>query len=124
MSLGQHRSRPAGEPSGLRSAGLADLAPEYASNGLDRAIDVAERDWWSQGAAMAIRQLALTGRGFTSEHLIELCGYPHESHLVGAAFAAAQRSGVITAVGAVIGRDGEPRRVWWAAERGSRARWK
>lgn len=84
-----------------------------ASGGLERALQVAQRDWWSDGAALAIKQLATAGRGFTSEHLIDLVGEPHEPHLLGAAFAAAQRSRVIEAIGATIGRDGKPRRIWW-----------
>ena len=87
-----------------------------ATAGLDRSLRVSRRDWWSDGAALAIKQLALAGHGFTSEHLVELVGEPHEPHLLGAAFASAQRSGTIQMVGAVIGRDGKARRVWWATE--------
>lgn len=109
----ENRSRPATTPSGSEKV-LADLESVYPKAGLEQAIEIAERDWWSQGAALAIRQLAMSGRGFTSEHLVDLCGMPNESCLVGAAFAAAQRTGAITTVGAVIGRDGVARRVWWA----------
>lgn len=82
---------------------------------LDDAIDAADRDWWSMGAQLSLAQLAATGQGFTAEHVADLVGEPSEPHLVGVAFAKAQRDGVIVTVGAAIGRDGTPRRVWWGA---------
>lgn len=108
---GEDRSRPAATPGGLKS-GQADQRPSYGQPGLDRAVQVARRDWYGQGCARAIRQLAATGRPFTAHDVRDLVGASDDPHMIGAAFAAAQRSKLITVVSAVIGPDGNPRRVW------------
>jgi hypothetical protein len=87
--------------------------PQPSYDGLEQAIDNAARDWWFQGAMVAIRQLALTGRGFTPDHLLDMVGAPTDPHYLGAVFAAAQRLKIVEAVGSRIGRDGRLVRVWW-----------
>src|SRR3712207_1453683 len=66
----------------------------FYADGLDQAISNASTDWWSIGAAVAIRQLALGGY-FDADSLLDLVGEPPHPAYVGAAFAAAQRSAVI-----------------------------
>jgi hypothetical protein len=61
---------------------------------------------------LAIRQLALTNRGFTVDNLRDMVGEPEDFHYWGAVFAVAQRQGVIEPVGARVGRAGLVR-VWW-----------
>ena len=92
--------------SGLSAANLP-------AAGLDQAIENASSDWWFQGASMAIKQLALSGRGFTVDNLLDLVGAPTDPHYLGAALAAAQRHRIIEPVGARAGRNGRLVRVWW-----------
>jgi hypothetical protein len=91
--------------------GLSDVI--VGDSGLEQAIANASSDWWFRGALVAIRQLALAGRGFTADHLLDMVGAPTDSHHVGALFAAAQKLRIIEAVGARVGRDGRLVRVWW-----------
>lgn len=115
MTPGQHRGRPAQAASGQASDPAWDLGstskPEYSS-GLQQAIDNASSDWWSSGAALAIRQLASVGY-FDADMLLDLVGEPPHGAYVGAAFAAAWRSGVNEQVGCRIARDGRLVRVWF-----------
>ena len=57
---------------------------------------------------MALKQLALSGRGFTVDNLLELVGAPTDPHYLGALFAAAQRLKIVEPVG------GSTRRPRWA----------
>lgn len=109
-----HRRRPGEETASEKATGLEDpkTSPSYG-DGLTTAIDNAVRDWWFVGASAAIRQLALAGRGFTADHLLDLVGEPTDPHYVGAAFAAARRSNIIEPVGCRVGRGGRLVRVWW-----------
>jgi hypothetical protein len=108
------RSRPNGKSGAAPSdLGLADLNTSYAVDGLQTAIDNAASDWWWSGANLAIAQLARSGRGFDVDAVLDLVGQPEHPAYVGAAFAAAQRRGVIETVGARVGRGGRLRRVWW-----------
>lgn len=80
---------------------------------LDIAIESATADWWTHGALLAISQLARTGRGFDADQVIDMCGTPSVPHYLGAAFASAQRKGLIEAVGCRVGGGGRLLRVWW-----------
>lgn len=82
-------------------------------DGLDSAIAHAQHDFWATGAKLAVRQLALSGRGFDADHVLDMVGHPPSSECLGAIFAALQRSGEIEAVGCRIGRDNRLLRVWW-----------
>ena len=62
---------------------------------------------------MAIRQLAMSGRGFTVDNLLDLVGAPTDPHYLGALFAAAQRLKFVEPVGARVGRNERLVRVWW-----------
>jgi hypothetical protein len=81
--------------------------------GLELAIEAAASDWWFTGAMVALKQLVLSGRGFTVDHLSAMVGEPPDPHYWGALLAAAQKLGIIEAVGARVGRDGRLVRVWW-----------
>src|SRR5215212_445896 len=83
------------------------------ADGRDRAIENAAGDWWTQGAMVAIGQLARERRGFTIDDVLDLCGQPTDPHYSGAVLAAAQRRKLIEPVGAWIGRGGRLVRVWW-----------
>src|SRR5829696_5054514 len=83
------------------------------SDGLNRAIENAAADWWTQGALTAIRQLARDSRGFTIDDVLDLVGEPTDPHYPGAAFASARRQRLIEPVGARVGRGGRLVRVWW-----------
>ena len=83
----------------------------YAVGGLQQAIDNASSDWWWTGAVQAIKQLAIVGY-FDADRLLNLVGEPPHPSYLGAAFAAAQRSGWIEAVGCRIAVDGRLLRVW------------
>lgn len=79
MSPGQHRSRPAGNPSGLTSAGHGDdLASGYATRGVDAAIVGADW-WWRDCAERALGWLAESGIVFDAYSLTEL-GVPTPDH--------------------------------------------
>jgi hypothetical protein len=93
--------------------GTADATRSAALTGLEQAIENASNDWWFQGALVAIRQLALSGRGFTVDHLSSMIGEPPDPHYWGALFAAAQKLKIIEPVGARVGRDGRLVRLWW-----------
>ena len=93
----------------------ARLRRRREPDGLDQAIANSASDWWAQGALLAIKQLSITGRGFTVDHLLDMVGAPSDSHYVGAVFAAAQRLRIIEPVGARVGGDGRLVRVWWSA---------
>jgi hypothetical protein len=82
------------------------------SDGLDRAIAKAEADWWAQNALLAIKQLAMSGRGFTADHVLDMVGAPTDHHYLGAVFAIAQRQRIAEAVGATLRRDSRLLRVW------------
>ena len=84
--------------------------------GLDSAIAHASVDWWSEGARLAIRQLAQAGRGFDADHVLDMVGAPPSPECVGAIFAGLQRTGEIEAVGARIARDGRLLRIWWGRQ--------
>ena len=84
------------------------------TTGLEQAITNASADWWHEGALLAIRQLAAAGRGFTADDVRDLTGEPADPHYWGAAFAAARKLKIIEPLGARIGRDGRPARVWWS----------
>ena len=85
--------------------------PSLTDGGLDRAIENAASDWWTQGALTAIRQLARDRRGFTIDDVLDLVGEPTDPHYPGAAFASARRQKVVEAIGARIGRGGRLVRV-------------
>jgi hypothetical protein len=89
------------------------LAPILRDAGLEQAIENASSDWWFEGALVAVRQLALSGRGFTVDHLSSMVGEPPDPHYWGALLAAAQKLRIVEAVGARVGRDGRLVRVWW-----------
>ena len=111
-----NETRPPAERAGpvsTTSGGRNPIIPRAEPEGLERAIESAASDWWFQGALMALKQLALSGRGFTVDNLLELVGAPTDSHYVGAVFAAAQRLKIVEPVGARVGRDGRLVRVWW-----------
>jgi hypothetical protein len=63
--------------------------------------------------------LARSGRLFDVAELTRLVDTPDDWHRLGAALAAAQRSGLIVAVGARIAADGRLARLWT----GYRERW-
>jgi hypothetical protein len=88
-------------------------APILRVDGLEQAIENASTDWWFQGALMALKQLSISGRGFTVDNLLDLVGAPTDSHYLGAAFAAAQKLRIVEPVGARVGRNGRLVRVWW-----------
>jgi hypothetical protein len=107
-------------PPGDRSESPAAAKPLDASSlanserdGLEQAIRNSASDWWHSGAILAIRQLALSGRGFDIDHIRDMAGEPEDPHYWGALFAAAQKLKIIEAVGARVGRDGKLRRIWW-----------
>lgn len=83
--------------------------------GVDVAIANASADWWFTGGLLAIRQLAMSGRGFTPCHVLEMVGEPPDPHYVGALFAAAVRKRIVEAVGCRVAADGRLVRVYWAA---------
>lgn len=83
-----------------------------ASPGLDRAIQVGRRDWYAQGCARAIKQLAAAGRPFTADDVRDLVGETDDPHMIGVAFAVASRSKLIELVSVVVDRSGRPARVW------------
>ena len=94
----------------------ATKLPDKASlsnPGLEQAMENAASDWWHSGAMLAIKQLALSGCGFTVDHIRDMAGEPEDPHYWGALFAAAQKLKIIEAVGARVGRDGRLVRVWW-----------
>src|SRR5215212_1619225 len=101
------------EPGSENFATASTLARAGDGDGLDRAIENAESDWWTQGALTAIRQLARDRRGFTIDDVLDLVGEPTDPHYPGAAFASARRQKVVEAVGARVGRGGRLVRVWW-----------
>jgi hypothetical protein len=111
----EHRGRPNGTASVKAERSCQDLhhTPQsgYAVDGLQQAINNAASDWWSQGAALALRQLALGGY-FDADMLLDLVGEPPHPAYVGAAFAAAWRSGLIEQVGCRVARDQRLLRVW------------
>ena len=92
-------------------------APILREAGLEQAIENATSDWWFQGALVAIKQLAMSGRGFTVDHLSSMVGEPPDPHCWGALLAAAQKLRIVEAVGARVGRDGRLVRVWWGCRR-------
>lgn len=123
MSPGQHRGRPLAKDAASSKAvspakDLSSTSMAVYASGLDQAISNAAGDWWTSGAMLAIRQLAMTGRGFDADHVITMCGMPSDGHYVGAVFAAAQRSKIIEAVGCRVAADGRLLRVWWGAPQG------
>src|SRR5215213_6618067 len=83
------------------------------ADGLDRAIENAATDWWTQGAMVAISQLARSGRGFDVDDVLDLVGQPEVANYCGAAFASARRQKIIEPVCARVGRGGRLVRVWW-----------
>lgn len=107
------RSRPRQGAATEQSNGLADLKSSYALAGVNAAIDNAATDWWFQGSLQAVKQLAMTGRGFTADHLLDMVGEPTDPHYVGAVFAVAQRQRIVEAVGCRIGAGGRLLRIWW-----------
>jgi len=92
-------------------AGRAQMTE--TADGLGHAIDNASTDWWTQGALLAIQQLARGGRGFDVDHLLDMVGEPTDPHYLGAAFAMAQRLKITEPVGARVGRGGRLVRIWW-----------
>jgi hypothetical protein len=104
------RARPAEDGSDTNLTNGTSLAA-----GLQQAIENAAGDWWWDGALLAIRQLALSGRGFTVDHLSSMVGEPPDPHYWGALLAAAQKLRIVEPVGARVGRDGRLVRVWWSA---------
>jgi hypothetical protein len=103
------------DPNAAGGQGAASETPVRPDGieGLECAIENASTDWWFAGALLAIKQLAISGRGFTADHLLDMVGAPSDPHYLGAVFAAAQRQHVIEPVGARVGRDGRLVRVWW-----------
>ena len=85
---------------------------------IDSAIAHAENDFWATGARLAIRQLALTDRGFDADHVLDMVGQPPSPECIGAVFAALQRTGAIETVGCRVGRDGRLLRVWFGTRTG------
>ena len=111
MSPGEHRSRPGQD--GSRSSDKASTSqPAYDNPGLRQSIDNSADDWLTMGWLSAIRHLAASPRRFTADDVRDLAGSATDFHYHGAAFASAAREGLIEAVGARIGRDGRPLRVW------------
>ncbi len=116
MSPGQHRGRPLAKDAASSEAvspakDLSSTSTAVYASGLDQAMSNAAGDWWSQGAALAIRQLALGGY-FDADMLLDLVGEPPHPAYVGATFAAAWRSGLIEQVGCRVARDQRLLRVW------------
>lgn len=116
MSPGQHRGRPLAKDAASGTAdgpvtNLNSTSTAVYAIGLDQAITNAASDWWSQGAALALHQLAL-GSYFDADTLLDLVGEPPHPAYVGAAFAAAWRSGLIEQVGCRVASDGRLVRVW------------
>src|SRR5215218_3053041 len=107
MSPEKNRSRPGEKAAPAENNGEASL------DGLERAIENAVADSWTQGALTAIRQLARDRRGFTIDDVLDLVGEPTDPHYPGAAFASARRQKLIEPVGARVGRGGRLVRVWW-----------
>lgn len=93
------------------SKDLSSTSTAVYASGLDQAMSNAASDWWSQGAALALRQLALGGY-FDADMLLDLVGEPPHPAYVGAAFAAAWRSGLIEQVGCRVARDQRLVKVW------------
>ena len=88
MSPGRHRSRPvqtASEKIGPDED--LNLKSSIGQSGLDCAIESASRDWWYQGAMVAVQQLARSGRGFDVDHVASLTGEPPAAVYWGALFA-------------------------------------
>jgi len=113
-----NETRPPAERAGpvtITSSGRNPIVPRPEPEGLELAIERAANDWWFQGGLVAIRQLALSGRGFTVDHLSSMVGEPPDPHYWGALLAAAQKLKIVEAVGARVGRDGRLVRVWWSA---------
>jgi hypothetical protein len=108
-------SPPGGESQGAQdNSGAGSVsAPNVRDTGLEQAIEAAASDWWTTCALLAIKQLALTGRGFTVDHVLDMCGQPEDPHYVGAVFALAQCQRIVEAVGARVGHDNRLRRIWW-----------
>lgn len=111
---------------GLHQTGSADdsgpskdhhLAPTSYADGLDMAVANASADWWFTGAMVALQQLAITARGFTVDHLVDLVGEPPDPHYLGSVFSAAQKMSMVEAVGCKVGRGGRLVRVWWGVPR-------
>lgn len=92
------------------------LPDAYAPKpGRDRAAAHADA-WWWKPAMTAVRTLAASGRTFSAEDLPAMgVTDPDVPGRVGSLFAAAYRAGVIEPMGAVIGLDGQARRVWRGA---------
>ncbi|MBA8794931.1 hypothetical protein FHX74_002559 [Friedmanniella endophytica] len=90
--------------------------------GVDLAIENASRDTWYASARTAVQQLALTGRAFTVDQVLDLVGQPPASAYVGAVMAGAQRSGLIEPVGCQVGAGGRLVRRWWGLSDGTRIR--
>lgn len=98
----------------ITSSGRApSISAADDANGLDRAIANSASDWWTQGALLAIKQLARSGHGFTVDHVLDMVGAPTDPHYLGAVLASAQRQHIIERVGARVGRDGRLVGVWW-----------
>jgi hypothetical protein len=106
-------SRPVVSEAAEENAAGGLSAPIVRDTGLEQAIANAANDWWFQGAMVAIRQLAIGGRGFTVLHVKDMVGEPPDYHYWGALFSAAQRQRIIEPVGARVGSDGRLVRVWW-----------
>ena len=116
MSPGRHRSRPvqtASEKIGPDED--LNLKSSIGQSGLDCAIESASRDWWYQGAMVAVQQLARSGRGFDVDHVASLTGEPPAAVYWGALFAAATKLGVVEAVGCRVAGDGRLVRVYWGS---------
>lgn len=64
---------------------------------------------------LAVKQLALSGRGFTVDHIRDMAGGPEDPHYWGDLLAAARKLKIVEPVGARVGRDGRLVRVWWSA---------
>lgn len=71
--------------------------------GQDRAIE--NKPEWAEVAYKALRELALSGRPFTADDLVELVGLPtgkvtdKKNNAVGALFTKVARTGLITRIG-------------------------
>lgn len=116
MTQEQRRGRPLAKDAASSEAvspskDLSSTSTAVYASGLDQAMTNAASDWWSQGAALALRQLALGGY-FDADMLLDLVGEPPHPAYVGAAFAAAWRSGLIEQVGCRVARDQRLLRVW------------
>lgn len=90
----------------------------YPTSGFAAVIESASDDCWSIEAALAIAQLGRRSLGFDASHVVEMVGEPTDPHQLGAAFSAAYRKGLIEPVGARIGSNGRPCRVWWGVPDG------